>query len=139
MHKSVSENKQLGEESEQIGFPLLKILERSFKILNMRNVNATTILWALTGLNYTAVKVLEMLLHETLTVLEISNRIGKSRSWVQKLLGLLFKYGLVDRTWVSSRQKYFYKISEKETVFYTLKHILDTVYEELVNFLSKTD
>jgi len=136
VHNLVDKDKQFKKE-EPIGFPMLKILERGFKILNMKNINITTILWALTGLNYTAVKVLEMLLHNTLTVLEISSRIEKSRSWVQKLLGLLFKCGLIERTWVSNQQKYFYRISSKRTLFNTLKHILDEVYGEIIDFLSK--
>ncbi|MHA1721535.1 MAG: winged helix-turn-helix domain-containing protein [Candidatus Baldrarchaeia archaeon] len=139
MYEPVEKNRQFTKKEGAIGFPLLKILERSFKILNMKNINVATIFWALTGLNYTAVTVLEMLLHDTLTVQEISKRIGKSRSWVQKLLTLLFKYELVERTWVSSQQKYFYRVSSKETFYNVLKSILDTVYAELIKFLPKTD
>nr|MDO8044468.1 helix-turn-helix domain-containing protein [Candidatus Baldrarchaeota archaeon] len=136
MYNVVDKDEQF-KKDETFGFPVPKILERGFKVLNMKDIDITTILWALTGLNYTAVKVLEMLLNETLTVLEISSRIDKSRSWVQKLLGLLFKYGLVERTWVSSQQKYFYKISNKAAFFNALKHILNEVYREVIKFLSK--
>lgn len=136
VYNAVDKDKQF-KKGEPFGFLVPKILERGFKVLNMKNIDTTTILWALTGLNYTAVKVLEMLLNENLTVLEISSRIDKSRSWVQKLLGLLFKHGLVERTWVSSQQKYFYKISSKAVLFNTLKHILNQVYREVIKFLSK--
>jgi len=136
VYNVVDKDKQF-KKDEPFGFLVPKILERGFKVLNMKNIDTTTILWALTGLNYTAVKVLEMLLNENLTVLEISSRIDKSRSWVQKLLGLLFKHGLVERTWVSSQQKYFYKISSEAVLFNTLKHILNQVYREVIKFLSK--
>lgn len=136
MYNLVDKDKRF-KKNEPVGFPILKILERGFKVLNMKNVNTTAILWALTGLNCTAVKVLEMLLHDTLTVLEISNKIEKSRSWVQKLLGLLFKYGIIERTWMSNQQKYFYKVPSKRKLFNTLKCVLDEIYGEVIEFISK--
>lgn len=132
VYRPIGESRQPEGEIETDGLPLLKILERSFKILEKRDINDVVILWALTGLNYTAVKVLKMLSQNALTVLEISNRIGKSRSWVQKLLIKLFRYGLIERTWMSSQQKYLYNIPSKRKLFDTLKSIVDTIYKEII-------
>jgi len=118
----------------KIGFS--KVLERSFSILKDDNVDEMKIIWALTGFNDATIKILGILSHSNLPVLDIASKIGKSRSWTQKLLTILFKHGFIERTWISQQQKYFYRLSSKEKIFVTLKRILDVVYREICIILS---
>ncbi len=136
MYESIDEQQDL-DKNTPLKISFSKILERSFGILRDNNVDKMKIIWALTGLNDAAIKILNILSHSDLSVLDIASKIGKSRSWTQKLLTILFKHGFIERTWISQQQKYLYRISSKEKIFTTLKIILDIVYREIRIVLSK--
>lgn len=137
MFESMSGERQCLDKDNLLKIVFPKILERSFGILGSNNVDEMKIIWALTGLNDAAIKILDILSRNNLSVLDIASKIKKSRSWTQKLLTILFKHGFIERTWVSQQQEYFYRISSKKKIFVTLKTILDVVYREILNVLSE--